>query len=80
MSYISVHVITQYSSLLHAFVHRCSTGKLLHPMVTLLVREHNKRNYGSRKIHSVLCPGLGTDIGLMDHDQCANQVRTFTSL
>eukprot|EP00105_Crassostrea_gigas_P018002 XP_011435987.1 PREDICTED: uncharacterized protein LOC105334291 isoform X2 [Crassostrea gigas] len=42
--------------------------------VILAVREHNKRNYGSRKIRSVLCPGLGTDIGLMDHDQCANQM------
>lgn len=48
-------------------------------MVTLSVRKHNARNPGEQ-IRSVLCPGLGTDVGMMDQDQCANQVRTFISL
>lgn len=41
--------------------------------VILAVHKHNARNPGEQ-IRSVLCPGLGTDVGMMDHDQCANQM------
>lgn len=41
--------------------------------VILAVRKHNARNPGER-IQSVLCPGLGTAVGMMDYNQCANQM------
>lgn len=42
--------------------------------VILAVQKHNMRNPGN-EIRSVLCPGLGTAVGMMDYRQCAQQMR-----
>ncbi|XP_056013767.1 uncharacterized protein LOC125675777 isoform X2 [Ostrea edulis] len=41
--------------------------------VVLAVQKHNARNPDSQ-IRSVLCPGLGTAVGMMDFKQCAQQM------
>lgn len=46
--------------------------------VFISVRNHNKKAAGVDKIKSVLCPGLGTAVGLMPKVRCANQVGRYT--
>lgn len=42
--------------------------------IILAVHNHNKKAAGTDKIRSVLCPGLGTAVGLMPKVRCANQM------